>query len=179
MFKNFYPYEYVESVFSIDYSKLFNIGYRGIIFDVDNTLVPHGNDSTQEIDELFKHIHNTGLKTLLLSNNDEDRIKRFIKNIDTMYICDAQKPEVTNYIKAVEMLNIKKEEALYIGDQMFIDIYGANKSGIDNILVRYIGYGIETKIGIKRNLEKIILKMYNINRTYQNRIGNIQKEGTN
>ena len=53
MFKKFYPYEYVESVFSIDYNKLYNKGYRGIIFDIDNTLVPHGTDSTKKIDDLF------------------------------------------------------------------------------------------------------------------------------
>ena len=80
MFKAFYPFAYVESVFSIDYKKLFNKGYRGIVFDIDNTLVPHGADSTKETDELFRNIQKIGLKTLLLSNNDEERIRRFIKN---------------------------------------------------------------------------------------------------
>ena len=66
-----FPFEYVDSVFSIDYEKLFQKGYRGIIFDIDMTLVPHGADSTKEIDELFKTIHKAGLKTLLLTNNSE------------------------------------------------------------------------------------------------------------
>ena len=56
MLKKLYPYEYVESVFTINYKKLYKMGYRGIIFDIDNTLVPHGADSTKEIDELFKKI---------------------------------------------------------------------------------------------------------------------------
>jgi predicted HAD superfamily phosphohydrolase YqeG len=60
----------------------------------------------------------------LLSNNNEERVKRFLKNIDSLYICDAKKPRTTNYLKAVEMMNIKKEEALFIGDQIFTDIYG-------------------------------------------------------
>lgn len=178
MFKAFYPYEYVESVFSIDYNKLYNKGYRAIIFDIDNTLVPHGKDSTKEVDDLFQTIHNAGLKTLLLSNNDEERITRFLKNIDSMYICDAEKPNVANYFKAIEMLNIKKEAVVFVGDQIFTDIYGANKSGIDNILVAYIRAKNETKIGIRRNLEKIILKFYELNRSCQNRIGDILKEGT-
>ena len=177
MFKIFYPCEYVESVFSIDYNKLYNKGYRGIIFDIDNTLVPHGNDSTQEIDELFTEIHNLGLKTLLLSNNGEKRIKKFNENINSLYICNSDKPKVGNYLKAIEMLNIKKEEAIFIGDQIFTDIYGANRSGIDNILVRFIGYNVETKIGIRRNLEKIVLKLYALNKSCQNRIGDIQKRG--
>jgi len=176
MFKNFYPYEYVESVFSIDYDKLYNKGYKGIIFDIDNTLVHHGEDSTKEIDELFQSIHNIGLKTLLLSNNGEKRIEKFLKNIDSLYISNAEKPTTTNYLKAVEMLNMKKNEVLFIGDQIFTDIYGANKSGIDNILVKYIQNNDETKIGIKRNIEKIVLKFYKLNKNYQNRIGNISKK---
>ena len=66
MFKKLYPYEYVESVFTIDYNKLYNNGYRGLIFDIDNTLVPHGEDSTPQIDELFKKIQKMGFKTFLL-----------------------------------------------------------------------------------------------------------------
>lgn len=50
MFKMLYPYEYVESVFSIDYNKLKSKGYKAIIFDIDNTLVPHGKDTTKEVD---------------------------------------------------------------------------------------------------------------------------------
>ena len=175
MFKNLYPYEYVESVFSIDYNKLYKKGYKAIIFDIDNTLVPHGKEATKEVEVLFKNLHNVGFKTLLLSNNCEERIKKFIKNIDTLYICDAEKPKIDNYIKAIEKLHINKKEAIFIGDQIFTDIYGANKSGIDNILVKYIGYYTETKIGIKRNIEKIILKLYRMNKTYRSRIGNIEK----
>ena len=67
MLKKFYPYEYVDSVFVIDYEKIFRKGFRAVIFDIDMTLVPHGEDSTPEIDALFKNIHATGLKTLLLN----------------------------------------------------------------------------------------------------------------
>ena len=65
MIKKYYPYEYVESVFTIKYEKLYEMGFRGIIFDVDNTLVPHGKDSTPEIDDLFKRIQDMGFKTYI------------------------------------------------------------------------------------------------------------------
>lgn len=176
MFKILYPYEYVESVFSVDYNKLYNNGFKGIIFDIDNTLVHHGDDSTKEIDELFKEIQGIGLKTIILSNNGEERIKRFLKNIDSLYICNAEKPKVTNYLKAVEMMGIKKEEAIFIGDQIFTDILGANRSKIANILVKYIREKNETKIGKRRQAENIILKLYKRNKSVQNRLGNIIKE---
>ena len=177
MFRAYYPFAYVESVFSIDYEKLHNKGYRGVIFDIDNTLVPHGDDSTKEIDELFKSIQGIGLKTLLLSNNDEERVKRFLKNIDSLYVCDADKPKTDGYYKALEMLNMEKEKVVYIGDQIFTDIFGANKCGIDNILVKYIGYYDGGKIGIKRNLEKIVLKFYAVNKACKNRLGDISIKG--
>ena len=177
MLKKLYPYEYVEGVFSIDYQKLYQIGYKGIIFDIDNTLVPHGKDSTTEVDNLFKILNEIGFKTLLLSNNNEQRVKRFVKNIDSKYIYDAEKPNIDGYMKAVEKLKLKKEEVLYIGDQIFTDILGANKAGIDNILVKYIGFYDKGKKGIKRNLEKLILKLYSKSKKYQNRIGDIQKKG--
>lgn len=175
MFRCFYPYEYADNVFCIDYNKLYQKGYRGIIFDIDNTLVHHGDDSTEKVDEFFKIIQNIGFKTLLLSNNNEERVKRFLKNIDSLYICDAEKPKVYNYLKAVEMMKISKEEALFIGDQVFTDILGANKSGIASILVKFIRANGETKIGKRRQLEKLILKMYKKNKKFQNRLGNIVK----
>jgi len=175
MLRRFYPYEYVDSVFDIDYEKLFSKGFRGIIFDIDMTLVPHGEDSTAEVDALFKNIQRLGLKTLLLTNNDRARVERFIKNIDTLYICDANKPNPENYLKAVELLGVKKSETIFVGDQIFVDILGANKSGIASILVKYVTAYEEKNIGIRRNLEKIILKFYSLNNSCRHRLGNILK----
>ena len=176
MLKIFYPYEYVESVFSIDYKKLYKKGYRGLIFDIDNTLVHHGEDSTREIDELFKEVQKIGFKTLVLSNNSKKRVQKFLENIDSLYIHDAKKPSVPNYLKSLEMLNLKKEKAVVIGDQVFTDVLGANRSGIASILVKYMDKGNEIKIGKRRQLEKIILGFYKRNKKCQNRIGNIVKE---
>ncbi len=174
MLKAYFPYEYAESVFTIDYQKLYKMGYKAILFDIDNTLTHHGEDSTPEIDALFQTIHSIGFKTLLLSNNNKARIERFIQNIDTLYIEEADKPRTAGFLKAIELLKIEKSEAIYIGDQIFSDIYGANKSGIANILVRYLRYPDEKKIGIKRNLEKIILMLYRFAKKYQHRLGEIE-----
>ena len=178
MFRLFYPYEYVDSVFCIDYDALYQKGYRGIVFDIDNTLVHHGDDSTKEIDALFQTIQAIGFQTLLLSNNDEKRVKRFLKNIDSLYICDAEKPKTSGYLKAVEMMNISKGETLFIGDQVFTDILGANKSGMASILVKFIRAEGETKIGKRRQLENLVLKIYKSkwNKKFQNRLGDIIKK---
>lgn len=177
MLKKLYPYKYVDSVFSIDFNQLYQNGYRGIIFDIDNTLVHHGDDSTKEIDELFKNIQKIGFKTLVLSNNGEDRVKRFLKNIESLYISNAQKPKKVNYIKALNMMKLNKNEVIFVGDQIFTDILGANRSGIANILVKFIHEENETNFGKRRKLENIILKYYKKNEKAQNRLENIVKKG--
>ena len=74
------------------------------------------------------------------------------------------------------MMNIKKEESIFIGDQIFTDILGANKSQIANILVKYIRLENETKIGKRRHLENLILKFYKRNKSYTHRLGDIFKK---
>ncbi len=176
MLERFYPHGYVSSVFAVDYNKLYNMGFRALILDVDNTLVHHGDDSTEAVDQLFKEIHNIGFRTLLLTNNDEERVLRFIKNIDTMYICEADKPAVDAYIKALDMLGTAKEETLVMGDQIFTDILGANRCGIPNVLVKFITAPNETKIGKRRYVEKAIMVLRGMSKKYRNRIGDILKE---
>lgn len=122
MLKQFYPYEYAESVFAIDYEKLWQMGYRGLLFDIDNTLVHHGDDSTPEIDALFREIQAIGFKTLLLSNNEEKRINRFMQNITSYYIHDAEKPKPWGYLKAAEIMELDKNQCVVIGDQVFTDV---------------------------------------------------------
>ncbi|MBE6842457.1 MAG: YqeG family HAD IIIA-type phosphatase [Ruminococcus sp.] len=172
MLKKFYPYEHVKSVFDIDYEKLYQQGFRGLVFDIDNTLVHHGDNSNQKIDNLFSYIKKIGFKTLLLTNNDEPRVQRFIENIDTPYICDANKPEKSCYINAVKSLNISKEKIICIGDQIFTDILGANRCDIPNILVDFIRLPDERKFGKRRFVEKMILKTYKIS-AYRHRLGDI------
>ena len=177
MFKSFYPYEHVDSVHVIDYRKLYNTGYKGIIFDIDNTLVHHGENSNPAVDQLFKDIHQIGLKTILLSNNCDERIESFLKNIDAPFISNANKPKTDNYYKAVRMLDINVTEAVMVGDQLFTDIYGANSCRMPNILVNYMRYDDEEKIGIRRHVEKSLLSLYKKNKSYQNRLGDIQLKG--
>lgn len=158
----FYPCAYLDSVFSIDYEKLYQLGYRGILFDIDNTLVLHGADSNPKVDALFRQIHQAGLKTLLLSNNSEERIQRFLAHIDAPYIAEAGKPSPANYFKALEMLGISREQAVVIGDQIFIDIYGANRCGIDSILVAFLRHENERHFGKRRVAEKWILRCWKL-----------------
>ena len=158
MLKKYFPYARCKSVFDIDYDGLYAEGIRALIFDIDATLVPHGESCTFRVEELFRRIHTMGFKTLLLSNNSKERIEDFIKNIDTKYIELADKPNPDGYIRALEMLGEKKESTLVIGDQLFTDVLGANRCGIRSVLVDFLLKDGETKLGKKRKLELFMLK---------------------
>ena len=176
MLTRYWPDAYAESVWSIDYEKLYRMGYRGLIFDIDNTIVPHGEPSTPEADALMAEIRAVGFGVVMLSNNSIARVTSFVENMDVLYICNADKPDPGSYEKAVEMLGLEKEQVLCIGDQVFTDILGANMAGIRSILVKFIGYYTEKHIGKRRRLEKVILRLYRLDRGRYNRLGQIEKQ---
>ncbi|MBP3228314.1 MAG: YqeG family HAD IIIA-type phosphatase [Bacteroidaceae bacterium] len=155
-----FPHGYADSVLAIDYARLHDMGIRGLIFDIDNTLVPHGGDATAEVEALFRRLHAQGFRTLLLSNNSEARIRHFNRHIGTRYIHNARKPSPAAYIKAVETLGLDKSEVVVIGDQLFTDVLGAGRSGLKSILVRYIGHERKEWKGWRRMAERIVLAVY-------------------
>jgi hypothetical protein len=157
-----YPGEYVESTYRIDFEKLYQEGYRGIIFDIDNTLVPHGLPADERAISLFKRLKALGYSCLLLSNNKEPRVKMFNDSVHVQYIYKAGKPKPSGYRRAMEKMGTDKTNTLFIGDQIFTDVCGANLAGIRTILVKPIHPKEEIQIVLKRFLEKPILGMYRL-----------------
>ncbi len=160
MFKCFYPDRIEVSTYNIDFEALYKSGKRGVLFDIDNTLVEHGADADEKAEALFKELHKMGFKTCLISNNNEERVLRFNKNIGTEYIYKAGKPGKKGYLDAISRMGVSIEQTVFVGDQLFTDVYGAKRLGIDNILVEKISPKEEIQIVLKRILERIVIKSY-------------------
>lgn len=160
MFDTFFPDEYVESTYVIPFEKLYAEGYRGIIFDIDNTLVMHGAPADERAKKLFARLKELGFACCLLSNNQEPRVKMFNRDVQVNYIFNAHKPSTVNYEKAMELMGTDKSNTIFIGDQLFTDVWGAKRTGIRNILVKPIHPKEEIQIVLKRRLEKIVLYCY-------------------
>jgi len=160
MVNAFYPDEDYESTYVIDFEKFYKEGYRGIIFDIDNTLVPHGAPADRKSMELFRTLRVIGFKTILLSNNKEPRVKTFKDKVGGGYIFKANKPSVKNYKKAMDIMGTTKNTTLFVGDQLFTDIWGAKRAGIRSLLVKPIHPKEEIQIVLKRQLERIVLFFY-------------------
>ena len=160
MFRCFYPDEIQDSAYVIDYEQLYAQGYRGLLFDIDNTLVPHGAPADDRAKALFARLKQIGFKSCFLSNNQIERVSSFNRDVDEIFIENAHKPSVKNYRKAMELLGTDTSNTVFVGDQLFTDIYGAKRAGIRNILVRPIHPKEEIQIVLKRYLEKIVLYFY-------------------
>lgn len=160
MFKKFYPDEWFDSTYDIPFEKYYDKGYRGILFDIDNTLVPHGAPATKEAEQLFEKLHKIGFATCLISNNKKERVDMFIENIETESIYKAGKPGIAGYERAMKAMGCDKDNTLFVGDQLFTDVWGAKRTGIRSILVKPINPKEEIQIVLKRYLEKIVLAEY-------------------
>lgn len=160
MFERFFPDEYLASAYVVPFEKLYEQGYRGVIFDIDNTLVPHGAPADERAKKLFDRLGKIGFKSCLLSNNQEGRVLMFNREIKTDYIYNAHKPSTKNYIRAMEIMGTDPASTVFVGDQLFTDVWGAKRAGIRNILVKPIHPKEEIQIVLKRYLEKIVLHFY-------------------
>lgn len=156
-----YPSFSITSIYALDFEKLYSLGYRALLFDIDNTLVLHDEPAREETVALFERMKAAGLKTALLSNNGEERVGAFQEKVHADYsIANAGKPKAKAYLQAVEHFQIQKNQALFFGDQLFTDILGGNRAGVPTVLVKPMGKEKYFHILLKRLLEKPFLLAY-------------------
>lgn len=137
MLKRLLPDYYVPSIFSIDYEKLKGKNINNIIFDIDNTLMPWGSSEPDEnVKKLIYSILELGFNICLLSNSSAKRVKKFKGTIKIeTYSAFGIKPMKRMFIGAIKRINSNRLNTCIIGDQIFTDIFGANRCGIITILV--------------------------------------------
>lgn len=145
---------YTASVYDLDWEML-SREYDGVIFDIDNTLVPHGAPADERAMGLFRRLRGLGMKTMLVSNNGEARVKPFAGQLGTDYVHKAGKPKRKGYEKAAERMGLPAGRILFVGDQIFTDIWGANRAGMRTVLTEPVDPSTdEIQIVIKRWFEK-------------------------
>ena len=160
MFECFFPDAYMDSTYVIDFEKLYKEGIRGVIFDIDNTLVPHGAPADERAIRLFARLRSIGLDYCLISNNQLPRVKLFADAVQAKFVEDAHKPSRKNYLKAMKLMHVDLDSCIFVGDQIFTDVYGAKRCGMRTILVKPLHPKEEIQIVLKRYLEKIVLYFY-------------------
>ncbi len=169
MLQKFYPEMIVDRVQDIDLEVLRNRNIKGLILDIDNTLVPnHVKDADENAVKWIERVKSSGFKTCIVSNASRKRVVRFNERLKIFALHRASKPGTAAFKKALRLMELKENETAVIGDQIFTDVYGGNKLGAFTILVKPIDSKTEfIFVRLKRIFEKVVLKSYykNIKRT--------------
>jgi HAD superfamily phosphatase (TIGR01668 family) len=116
--------------------QLVGIGLRGLILDVDETLV---SGSTRQVSqELLDWIHEIRqhLKIWLVSNNlNHRRIAGIARALDLPYFLGAGKPSRQKLRQAIERMQLPQDQVAMVGDRLFTDVLAGNRLGLFTILV--------------------------------------------
>jgi len=156
-----YPDLYVNQVEDIPIESLYKAGFRGILFDVDNTLVPfdqllaHGSLKT-----FIQKIEAVGFTVALVSNNTKKRVEALNQGLSLPMTAMAMKPFGFKIRKMLKGLNLTSKKAIFVGDQLFTDVWAGNGVGMYTVLVKPIQKKEQWVSRIKRRLERRILKRY-------------------
>ncbi|QHS22836.1 YqeG family HAD IIIA-type phosphatase [Virgibacillus sp. MSP4-1] len=161
MLKKFLPNEHVKTVFEITPEKLKEKNIKGIITDLDNTLVAWDQkDATEEIVAWFKLMKDHGIQVTVISNNNEERVRHFSTPLNVPFVYKARKPLSRAFKKAQKEMNLKKEEIVVVGDQLLTDVLGGNSSRFYTILVVPVVETDGAMTKVNRKIERLILNWF-------------------
>lgn len=159
MFERLLPHMRVNTVYEINLDELHARGVRGIITDLDNTLVGAKEAlATPELVQWLDYVRSRGFQVVIVSNNNRTRVGKFAMPLNIPYIHAARKPAGKPFRKALSVLRLAAEHTVVIGDQMLTDVLGGNRMGLYTILVAPIApsdEGIMTRVN--RRIEQFAL----------------------
>ena len=163
MLKFFSPDFYFEKYTDLTPEFLNEQGIKALLLDVDNTLAPYEQaDPDEQNIAWLGALTENGIGYAFISNNSSDeRIKRFNRNIGALAFAKSGKPFAKKNIdRALSSLNVSRENAAFMGDQIFTDVCAGKFNGMRAILVPPIKDKKNLFFRFKRWLEKPILRYY-------------------
>jgi HAD superfamily phosphatase (TIGR01668 family) len=152
------PDLYVESVYEIDLAELKKRGIKGIITDLDNTLIEWNcPDATPELVKWMKELKEQGFSVVIVSNNSKTRVSRVAEPLGVPFIHQAKKPASLAFRKATRRMGLDVHETVVIGDQLFTDVLGGKRMGFYTILVVPVAQSDGFITRFNRKMERIAL----------------------
>lgn len=161
LLKRFLPNENVKSIFDIQPEALKARGIKGIITDLDNTLVAWDvKDATPEVIRWFELMKEQDIKVTIISNNNLERVKAFSDPLGTPYVYSARKPLRRAFKRVAKQMELEKNEIVVIGDQLLTDVLGGNSAGFYTILVIPIVESDAKITKFNRRIERMLLNYF-------------------
>ena len=128
-----------DTVLALTQEMLDQYKIKGLILDVDETLVPLKKSFVSE--ELRHWIHRVTIKTpiWLVSNNlSKNRISYIADTLKLPYLLGAIKPSRRKLRTAIHEMNLPISQVAMVGDRLFTDILAGNRLGMFTVLVNPI-----------------------------------------
>ena len=158
---NVYPSLYLDSVKNINPTLLKKNNIKGLILDVDNTLIDYYRNLVDGAEKWCEELKNEGIKCIILSNsNKRSKVEEVAEKLNIDYIMCAKKPLKSGFKRALSKLELKPEEVAVVGDQLFTDVIGAKRMNMFSILVKQVGEKDIFITKLKRPIENAIIKKY-------------------
>jgi HAD superfamily phosphatase (TIGR01668 family) len=158
LLKKLLPDLHVDSIYDIDLQALRGKGVKGIITDLDNTLIEWDQPSaTPKLTEWLKKVEQEGFQLVIVSNNNSVRVGEFASPLGIPFIYGARKPFHKAFKKAKLIMGLKANEVVVIGDQLFTDVLGGNRLNLYTILVVPVAQSDGFFTRFNRKLERIAL----------------------
>ncbi|MGE5559840.1 MAG: YqeG family HAD IIIA-type phosphatase [Chloroflexota bacterium] len=159
MLETLRPKLYLESIYRVDPDMLAQRGIRGLILDIDNTLVPWNDPiAPEKLLRWLEALRAAGISACLMSNNTPERVSAFAKALGVPWIVEGRKPAARAYHAALAVLGTRAGETAALGDQIYPDVVGANRMGIFSILVVPLSEREFVGTRVKRILERPLLR---------------------
>ena len=154
-----YPQQHLDSIYELDAAALRARGIRGIIADMDNTLVPWNDRAVYpKLASWLAQLKEKGFRLCIVSNNSRERGGQLALDLDIPAIWYAIKPRRRAFRKALRMMELTPQETAVIGDQIFTDVLGGNRLGLYTILVTPITDKEFIWTRLMRRLERYVLR---------------------
>lgn len=130
------------------------LGIKNVLLDTDNTLTFDGAPEVPEdVAQWLREIKAAGIGAMILSNNNPARVEPFARRCGLPFIAHAKKPLTEGFFAAMQQLGGTTENTAMIGDQLFTDMWAANRAGCLALFVQPMGGDISPLIRFKRALE--------------------------
>lgn len=155
------PDLYCDTVYDIDIDALRASGVRAILSDIDNTLEPYEIARPEpRLLEWISSIRAAGISLAFVSNNGEERVALFNKELGLPAVANAHKPMRGALLRLMKELGAEPRETVMLGDQIFTDVLAGRLAGTGCILVKPIKDRTDLLTRSKRALEKPVLRTY-------------------
>ncbi len=158
---NLYPDLYLDSVKNINAELLKKNNIKGLILDVDNTLIDYYKNLVNGAEKWCEELKNEGIKCIIVSNShNKDKISTVAEKLNIDYIMFAKKPFKTGFKKALKELELDAGSVAVVGDQLSTDIWGAKRMKMFSILVKQVDKKDIFVTKVKRPIENAIIRNY-------------------